>query len=100
MIKKISRRNKNIRKLPDSQEVIIKLNETDFQTNGLFEFSLETPLAFEPGQFIGIRQPRMDKARSRFYYDSTNNQIINRVSRKFIHQQQLHGRPFIVSSFK
>ena len=50
----------------DSQS--INLNAIDFQPDGVYKYILPSPLPFQAGQFIGIKQTQRNTSRVRFYY--------------------------------
>ena len=62
------------RVIDSSVEII--LGPSNFSTNGVYQFSLSTPLQFTDNQVLGIYQPiRLDSV-VRFYYQEYNDQDI------------------------
>ena len=58
------------RVIDSSVEVI--LGPSNFSTNGVFQFSLSTPLQFNANQVLGIYQPNLGDSVVRFYYQDYN----------------------------
>ena len=59
----------------DSSVKII-LGPSNFSTDGVYQFSLSTPLQFTANQVLGIYQPHEDDSVVRFYYQNYNGQDI------------------------
>ena len=59
----------------DSSVEII-LGPSNFSTDGVYQFSLSTPLQFTTNQVLGIYQPRNSDSVVRFYYQDYNGQDI------------------------
>ena len=62
-------------RVADSSVKII-LGPSNFSTDGVYQFSLTTPLQFTANQVLGIYQPREDDSVVRFYYQNYNGQDI------------------------
>ena len=62
-------------------EVSRKINLTamDFQTDGVYEYTLSVPLPFQEGQLIGIKQTDRSTSSVEFYYQRTPPQQFIRV---------------------
>ena len=56
--------------------VDIILGPSNFSTDGVYQFSLSTPLQFTANQVLGIYQPRHENSVVRFYYQNYNGQNI------------------------
>ena len=56
--------------------VDIILGPSNFSTDGVYQFSLSTPLQFTANQVLGIYQPRHGNSVVRFYYQDYNGQNI------------------------
>ena len=56
--------------------VEIILGPSNFSTDGVYQFSLSTPLQFTANQVLGIYQPRHENSVVRFYYQDYNGQNI------------------------
>ena len=59
-----------------NSSIEIRLGPSNFSTNGVFQFSLSTPLQFTTNQVLGIYQPRHRDSVVRFYYQDYNGQDI------------------------
>ena len=57
----------------------INLTAMDFQTDGVYEYTLSVPLPFQEGQLIGIKQPNRSTSSVEFYYQRTSLQQFIRV---------------------
>ena len=62
-------------RVADSSVKII-LGPSNFSTDGVYQFSLTTPLQFTANQVLGIYQPHEDDGVVRFYYQNYNGQDI------------------------
>ena len=62
----------------DSSVEII-LGPSNFNTDGVFQFSLSTPLQFTANQVLGIYQPISGDSVVRFYYQNYNGQHIYEI---------------------
>ena len=62
-------------RVADSSVKII-LGPSNFSTDGVYQFSLTTPLQFTANQVLGIYQPHEDDSVVRFYYQNYNGQDI------------------------
>ena len=60
----------------DDSSVKIILGPSNFSTDGVYQFSLSTPLQFTANQVLGIYQPRHGNSVVRFYYQDYNGQNI------------------------
>ena len=60
----------------DDSSVEIILGPSNFSTDGVFQFSLSTPLQFTANQVLGIYQPKDGKSVVRFYYQDYTGQDI------------------------
>ena len=61
----------------DDSSVEIILGPSNFSTDGVYQFSLSTPLQFTANQVLGIYQPgNRDDSVVRFYYQNYNGQDI------------------------
>ena len=61
----------------DDSSVEIILGLSNFSTNGVYQFSLSTPLQFTANQVLGIYQPdNRDDSVVRFYHQNYNGQNI------------------------
>ena len=56
--------------------VEIILGPSNFSTDGVYQFSLSTPLQFTANQVLGIHQPSQGDSVVRFYYQDYNGQDI------------------------
>ena len=63
----------------DSQS--IQLNAIDFQTNGVYKYILPSPLPFQAGQFIGIKQTQRNICKVRFNYQRNPQYNISKVNK-------------------
>ena len=62
-------------RVADSSVKII-LGPSNFSTDGVYQFSLSTPLQFTANQVLGIYQPKGGDSVVRFYYQDYNGQDI------------------------
>ena len=60
----------------DDSSVEIILGPSNFSTEGVYQFSLSTPLQFTANQMLGIYQPGGGSVAVRFYYQENNGQNI------------------------
>ena len=60
----------------DDSSVEIILGPSNFSTDGVYQFSLSTPLQFTANQVLGIYQPISGDSVVRFYYQDYNGQNI------------------------
>ena len=67
--------NKTDTYIPD-KSVQVLLGPSNFSTEGVFQFSLSTPLQFTGNQVLGIYQPDDDDSVVRFYNQEYNGQDI------------------------
>ena len=63
----------------DSQS--INLNAIDFPPDGVYKYILPSPLPFQAGQFIGIKQTQRSTSKVRFYYQRDSQYNILRVNK-------------------
>ena len=59
-----------------NSSVEIILGPSNFSTNGVYQFSLSTPLQFTTNEVLGIYQPDDDDSGVGFYYQDHNGQDI------------------------
>ena len=64
----------------DDSSVKIILGPSNFSTDGVYQFSLSTPLQFTANQVLGIYQPRHRNSVVRFYYHDYNGQDIYEIN--------------------
>ena len=84
----------------DDSSVEIILGSSNFSTDGVYQFSLSTPLQFTANQVLGIYQPdNIDDSVVRFYYQNYNGQDIYKTesdeSTLDIGNIQINRRPLI-----
>ena len=60
----------------DESSVEIILGPSNFSTDGVYQFSLSTPLRFAANQVLGIYQPSHEDSVVRFYYQDYDGQDI------------------------
>ena len=60
--------------------VEIRLGPSNFSTDGVYQFSLSTPLQFTANQVLGIYQPRHGDSIVRFYYQDYDGQDIYEIN--------------------
>ena len=64
----------------DDSSVEIILGPSNFSTDGVYQFSLSTPLQFTANQVLGIYQPRDGDSIVRFYYQDYDGQDIYEIN--------------------
>ena len=64
----------------DDSSIEIILGQSNFSTDGVFQFSLSNPLQFTANQVLGIYQPRHGNSVVRFYYHDYNSQDIYEIN--------------------
>ena len=84
----------------DSSVEII-LDPSNFSTDGVFQFSLSTPLEFTSNQVLGIYQPDDRDSVVRFYYQNYNGQDVYEMHENdyeymlYDEDKQMNRRPLI-----
>ena len=76
----------------DDSSVEIILGPSNFSTNGVFQFSLLTPLQFTDNQVLGIYQPMDRDSVVRFYYHDYTGQDIYEIMNN-VNMYTLSGSP-------
>ena len=85
----------------DDSSVEIRLGPSNFSTDGVYQFSLSTPLQFTANQVLGIYQPRHGNSVVRCYYHDYNGQDIYEINagvNEYTHDNgdiQTNRRPLI-----
>ena len=71
--------NEDTYSFKDSQS--INLNAIDFPPDGVYKYILSSPLPFEAGEFIGIKQTQRNTNKVRFYYQRDEQHNISQVNK-------------------
>ena len=83
----------------DNSSVEIRLGSSNFSTDGVYQFSLSTPLQFTANQVLGIYQPRNRYSVVTFYYQDYNGQDIYETYKNEYtldeYDKQMNRRPLI-----
>ena len=79
----------------DDSSVKIILGPSNFSTDGVYQFSLSTPLQFTANQVLGIYQPAGIDSVVRFYYQDYNGQNIYETDADDEYTLRTDRRPLI-----